>query len=502
MTTALAPAPTGTYKPTDEQQNAVDLYADGKNVTIIAGAGSGKTATLRFLADTAPERKGLYLAFNKSVQVDAQRRFAGTKVEPRTVNSLAYAQYGRQFKRRMDQKYLMPHEKKHALGMVEKKFEMGTTFITWQKVIQLAGQTVETYCRSFRPDIELDMVVLPPTILGPKPHRDQLREVILKYAKLWWQDLMNPDGQIEHSHSPYMKRWSLDYPQLPYDYLLVDEAQDLDGLTRGVLLSQNAETQVITVGDPNQAIYGWRGATNALDDFEGERTFLTQSFRFGDAIAARANFWLALLDSEMRIQGLPGKKSSVWPSTKRRPEAILTRTNGGAISEVIEAQKHGLAVGVAGERKKKELIDLANAALDLQKTGKTRHRELDVFSSWDEVVNYVSEDGAGTEIAALVRVVDSYGAPAVVRAMESTVPTHQADQTVSTVHVAKGLEWFQVRISDDFREPGFDKNTGEQKPLEPEEARLCYVAVTRAERHLDDSGLDWAKTMTGGVGEQ
>lgn len=501
MTTALAPAPAGTYRPTDEQQNAVDLFGSGKNVTIIAGAGSGKTATLRFLADTAPDKRGLYLAFNKSVQVDAERRFHGTGVSARTVNSLAYAAYGQQFRPRMDQKRLMDHEKKRALGMTEKKFEMGTSFVSWQKVIRLAQQTVETFCRSFRPEIEIDMVVIPPTILGPKAHIEALREEVLKYAKLWWQDLMNTNGVIEHSHSPYMKRWSLDLPQLPYDYLLIDEAQDLDGLTRGVLLSQKS-TQAVTVGDPNQAIYSWRGATNALDDFEGERTFLTQSFRFGDAIAERANFWLDLLDADMRIQGLPGKASSVWPSTKRRPEAILTRTNGGAISEIIEAQKHGIAVGVAGERKKAELVALANAALELQSTGKTKHRDLDDFASWDEVIHYVSEDGAGTEIAALVRVVDNYGAPAVVRAMEKTVPLHQADQTVSTVHVAKGLEWFQVRISDDFREPGTDKNTGEQKPLEPEEARLCYVAVTRAERHLDDSGLDWAKTMTGGVGVQ
>lgn len=106
----------------------------------------------------------------------------------------------------------------------------------------------------------------------------------------------------------------------------------------------------------------------------------------------------------------------------------------------------------------------------------------------------MDDDGAESEIAALVRVVDKYGAPAVVRAMEATVPTTEADRTVSTVHVAKGLEWFHVRISDDFREPEFDKRTGEQKPLEAEEARLAYVAVTRAERHLD-----WAKTMTGGV---
>ena len=486
---------TTTYAPTAEQQAAVDAFTTGDNVTIIAAAGSGKTSTLRFLADAAPGKRGLYLAFNRSVADDGKRRFAGTGVQPMTVNQLAYRAYGDASRARMNMKRLYPHEKMRALHM-EKKFPMGTSFVSWQKVLRLTQQTLERFCRSMLPEITIDLVELPPTILGPKSDREALRQRIAEYARLWWADWLNPDGQIEHTHSTYMKRWALDEPQLPYDYILVDEAQDLEPLTRGLMLLQ--DTQVVAVGDPNQAIYGWRGASSALDDFEGKRTYLTTSFRFGDAIAEEANFWLALLESEVRIQGLPGKKSSVWAS-QRRPEAVLTRTNGGAMQEIIDSQRHGMAVGVAGERKKNELVDLAQAALDLQKDGKTKHRELDDFTSWSDVIAFVEEDGAESEIAALVRVVDKYGAPAVVKAMEGTVPTDQADQTVSTVHVAKGLEWFHVRIAGDFREPGTDKNTGEQKPLEAEEARLAYVAVTRAQRHLDASGLDWAKTMTGGV---
>jgi superfamily I DNA/RNA helicase len=481
--------------PTGEQQDAINAFATGENTTIVAGAGSGKTSTLRFIAESAPSKRGLYLAFNRSVAEDGKRRFAGTGVTSMTVNQLAYRAYGDESRARMNQKRLYPHEKMRVLGM-EKKFPMGTTFVSWQKVVRLVGQTVERFCRSMAREITPDMVELPATILGPQRDRDALKARIAEYAQKWWNDLLNPSGTIEHTHSTYMKRWALDEPQLNFDYLLVDEAQDLEPLTRGLLMMQDA--QVVTVGDPNQAIYGWRGASNALDDFGGIRTYLSQSFRFGDAIAEEANFWLALLESDLRIVGLPGKKSSVWKSD-RQPEAVLTRTNGGAMQEIIASQSRGVAVGVAGERKKGELVDLAHAALDLQREGKTKHRDLEDFSSWNDVVAFVEEDGAESEIAALVKVVDKYGAPAVVRAMERTVPAEEADQTVSTVHVAKGLEWFHVRISDDFREPGTDKNTGEQKPLEAEEARLAYVAVTRAQRHLDASGLDWAKTMTGGV---
>ena len=52
---------------------------------------------------------------------------------------------------------------------------------------------------------------------------------------------------------------------------------------------------VILVGDPNQQIYQFRGAVNALHSFDADRTFyLTQSFRFGPEVAFAANCCLDL----------------------------------------------------------------------------------------------------------------------------------------------------------------------------------------------------------------
>jgi MoxR-like ATPase len=45
-----------TFAPTDEQQEALRLFATGKSLAIEAGAGAGKTSTLKLLAEstTAP----------------------------------------------------------------------------------------------------------------------------------------------------------------------------------------------------------------------------------------------------------------------------------------------------------------------------------------------------------------------------------------------------------------------------------------------------------------
>lgn len=474
-----------TYTPTPEQNAAIGAFATGENVAIHAAAGSGKTSTLRFIADSAPGKRGLYLAFNKSVAEDAKRRFAGTGVTPSTVHALAYREFGVQMRHRLNQKFLFWPQKAKIIGAAD-KFPVGSTYLTRQTLVRLAEETVKAFCRSMDKEITPEMSVIPThAILMPREEA-RLRQKVAEMANAYWADWMSPNGGIAASHDCYLKLWSLSEPALDYDYLLVDEAQDLEPLTRGVVALQRA--QVVAVGDENQAIYGWRGAENSLSEFGGIRVNLTTSFRFGDAIADEANLWLDALGSDIRVEGLAGKKSSVHPS-HRTPEAILTRTNGGAIREVLDAQSRGLRVGIAGERKMQELTSLAKAALDLQTKGSTSHRELDVFTSWQDVINYVEDERGDTDIAALVDVVEKHGAQKVLDAVGGTVPASEAEQTVSTAHIAKGLEWFHVRISDDFREPGRDKDTGDRKPMKAEEARLAYVAVTRAMRHLDPGGL-------------
>jgi hypothetical protein len=42
---------------------------------IEAGAGTGKTSTLRLVATTQPRRRALYVAYNKAIASDAKRSF-------------------------------------------------------------------------------------------------------------------------------------------------------------------------------------------------------------------------------------------------------------------------------------------------------------------------------------------------------------------------------------------------------------------------------------------
>ena len=75
------------FKPTLEQDVAIEKFRTGKVIKIAAFAGTGKTSTLLLLADTKHQR-GLYLAFNKSIAQEAREKFPN-HVDCRTTHSIA-----------------------------------------------------------------------------------------------------------------------------------------------------------------------------------------------------------------------------------------------------------------------------------------------------------------------------------------------------------------------------------------------------------------------------
>jgi len=483
------------YPPTDEQHLAIEKYLTGDNLVIEALAGTGKTTALQFIAAAAPARRGLYAAFNKAIAQEAQRRFQGTGVLAKTMHAIAYAEFGAPMQRRLGSRKPVMWSEKASILRINDKYMFAPSdgarvgALSRQQLTRVTTETVNAFLRTAAETITPNLVPVDPKWgnLTPAAER-RLRDTVVQFAGRYWADLQDPNGGLRYTHDAYLKQFQLSRPTLPYDYIMLDEAQDSDPLIIDILRRQQ-HAQIVVVGDRNQAIYGWRGATDSMDAFGGAHVPLTMSFRFGDPIAAVANEWLDLLgtDTALRVRGLPGKPASVWDST-RTPEAVLTRTNGGALQEAVETQMSGVPTGIAGERKAKELRDLAQAARDLKEKGSTRHPELEPFNSWGDVVAYAeSEDGG--DLKPFVDIVEKVGAHQVVQVVDSCVPVERARTVVSTAHVAKGLEWKHVRISDDFRDPGDRK--GVPKPIPAEEARLAYVAVTRAYRHLDRRGFAW-----------
>jgi AAA domain/UvrD-like helicase C-terminal domain len=472
--------------PTPEQQAILDAAGTGGTVAISAAAGSGKTSTLRMVAAARPKTRMLYVAFNKAIQREAETSFP-SNVTCKTAHALAYAAFGKPMRDRLNGPRMTGRDNAQVLGITRPLGSDAERFFKEPTLASMAMGMVARFCSSDSPAITLRHFRAPEGLTEAEERH--IAAYLLPYAIRAWQDLTaGPAGKLKPSHDVYLKQWALSHPPLAgWEVILYDEAQDADPCIAGVVESQR-HAQLIAVGDSAQAIYGWRGAGDFLGrvDADHRRLRLTQSWRFGAAVADEANTWLGVVGTDLRVVGNPNRDSTL--DTLDTPDAVLCRSNGGTIQQLLDAHHKGVRVHLVGEGK--EMLALAQAAERMQDGRPAAHPELIAFTTWQEVVDYAENDPGGSDLAVAVQMIERYGPSDVMRAINGAVSADRAELRVSTAHKSKGLEWDRVRITSDFREP-LDKATGQPLPIPREDAMLAYVALTRAKLVLDTGGLGW-----------
>ena len=477
------------FTPTSEQAQALDLFSSGASLAIEAGAGTGKTSTLKLLA-ASTGRRGQYVAFNKAIVGEAGAKMPGT-VTCSTAHSLAFRAVGRQYadrlqnSRRMRSVDIAARLRINAVDVDPIEGDKAK-IISSSFLAGLAMTAVRRFCQSADMEIGAKHV---PYIEGIDPIIDGKRTFVqnnlvarslVPALQRAWDDLMNESGSLPFSHDHYLKAWHLSGPKIGADYILFDEAQDANPVMVAIV-SQQDHAQLVWVGDSQQQIYTFTGAVNALAAVPADsRTFLTQSFRFGPAIAEVANGILGRIEgAELRIVGTPSIASVVGPSAD--PDAILTRTNATAVRTVLAEQASGGRPALVGGGD--DIARFARGAQELQTHGFTDHPDLACFSDWGEVRRYVSEDEQGGDLRLNVSLVEDFGVEVILDALDKTVREADATVIVSTAHKSKGREWSSVQIAGDFP-------TSDSGRLGDEELRLLYVACTRARRELDISAVE------------
>lgn len=474
---------------TAEQEAICDSYVRGvPRLVIQARAGTGKTTTLKALANAAPTRRILYMAFNKAVVLDAKAAMP-RNVKCSTAHGLAFAAIGKDYEHRFASARMSSAQNARILGL--RSFNVTSTHGE-TKVLQptqlasMVTSATQRYAITADPAITIDHIGAVDTL--DEATNARLAKFLFPYVLTAWDDLTRTDGRLRYFQGVYLKMWQLTHPRLRFDVIMFDEAQDADPLMADVVNRQYA--QAVIVGDSHQSIYAFRGAVDALKMFSTEHEgTLSQSWRFGPAIAEVANRVLGMLpgDPGIPLKGNPGMDSRL--DLLDTPDAILCRSNAQAISEVMKAQAAGTSVHLVGNSGK-DVLRFAKAADELMgPDGATAHPELSCFSSWSEVVSYVEEDELGVELALMVKLVEDFGTEAIREALDEAnlARAEDADLIVSTAHQAKGREWPTVRLASDFP-TGLDK-AGEPCDVDPEELRLLYVAVTRAREVLDISAV-------------
>lgn len=239
----------------------------------------------------------------------------------------------------------------------------------------------------------------------------------------------------------------------------------------------------------------WRGAINIMDRFDGEELPLSQSWRFGEAIAAEADKWLVHTGTRTRVKGNPAMDSRVTDVKLDVPHAILCRTNGGVMGNAVELMDRGLSVAVAGGAS--QIVSFAYAAGKLMRGQQVTDRELMAFKDWSELVAFTEEPG-GRDLKPMVNMIKTHGVGGVLDICNAMVDEMKGDPdvVVSTAHKSKGREWHVVQVGDDFTPPPGVKDpfTGDSSPgpVIRTDAMLNYVTVTRARNLLSRGSLRYA----------
>jgi hypothetical protein len=405
-----------TFAPTDEQQEALRLFATGKSLAIEAGAGAGKTSTLKLLAESTP-RRGQYIAFNKAIVEEAKLKMPSS-VAASTAHSLAYRNIVSRNKWMADR---LRHSARMKSTEIASRLRIEQMNITLQDgsfrrlhASYLAGvamRGVIRFCQSadLEPDAShvpyIDGIDLPP---GARDNNRIVAKALVAPMRRAWADITDPDGTLPFRHDHYLKLWHLSGPKINADYILFDEAQDANPVLVDIV-RQQTHAQLVWVGDSNQQIYSFTGAINALASVGAEQTAtLSQSFRFGPAIADIANRCLEGLKAPLRLTGtdtIPSRVAEL--ETSPDGSVILSRTNAAAVRELL-AQRSAGKRGPPGRRRPRG---------HRLRQGRPRphgarlhsHPELACFGSWGEVQTYVEQDEQGGDLRLLVSLIDDFG---------------------------------------------------------------------------------------------
>jgi len=484
---------------TEEQ---IAIIRSTGDIRINAVAGSGKTTTIIEYAASRPAgSKLLYLAFNKSVRLEAVKKFEARglyNVKVETAHSLAYRHIVYSYGYNVRANSYKTYEIVDLLEL-SSTGEKHAEYILANHI----GRFLSYFCNSEKPKVQ-DLNYL--DIIQDDTARGFVGKHYTAIENGARQILARMDkGAIDITHDFYLKKFQLSDPVLPYDYILFDEGQDASEVMLDVFLKQKA-TKVI-VGDTHQQIYGWRHAVNSLEKTNFKTFHLSASFRFPQDIARLASDILSWKKNfhDFNPVGITGLGSDTREVTK----ATIARTNLGLLLKAIEYvtdHRKGQRIYFEGNISSYTYADDGASLYDVlnlynNHRERIRDKVIQSMKDMDELEEYI-EKTEDVQLSMMAEVVKEYG-DEIFDIIKSLKDLHiegddksQANMVFSTVHRAKGMEYDVVYLVDDFiTEERLEKLKTQEKgqPLQiakwNEEINLLYVAVTRAKYQLYIPGV-------------
>jgi len=468
-----------TITPTAEQLRIIEAAtADDTNLIIEARAGAAKTTTLIMLAEALSGKNILSLAFNAKIR-DEMRERMPANVRAMTLNGIGYAAWrefcGERCRVNERKNYSLLRAEIESLSRAEQE-EAWEYFSETLKAIaqaKLVGYPGPRIGQGVKPLTDAATFYDENLLFEATPLQRQLIDTVCMKS---WQATLR--GELDFDDmllGPAICGVSFDH----YDVVLVDEAQDLSPINH-VLLRKicRFRTRLIAVGDPCQAIYGFRGADETSMKtlkkiFDCTTYRLTTSFRCSQAVIENAR-WRApdMRWPDWAKPGLILRPTSWTAADIPDGSAILCRNNAPLFNIGLRLLAAGRYPEFAGRN------ILKNLAGKMKKIGKPQlpqEKALSAVEMWKEAeLKRIRDAALVLDIAECMRLfireTETLGdAIALVLALEGRSGAIQ----LMTGHRAKGLEFETVFFLDHklCRSDGQDPN-------------IRYVIETRAKDKL------------------
>lgn len=475
-----------------------------RGIALDAKAGTGKTTALvaaaeALLCGTGRRPKVLVLCFNNSVQKELQARL------PQGAVARTFHTFGREI---IDASGIaVSFNQKRAYAWLEANYSQAKrTHYALSSMLQLARDLGVGLPGGIPATEEVFLEILREFDVRISKNFDKAQ--VVRVALRAFADLsrLRPGGQYDFADMIYQPNHLPDECFPRYDYVFVDEAQDMAPAQMALVSRLYALGAVVALaGDPRQAIYGWRGAgvrsfDLAVQEYDAQVLPLTVTWRCGQAIVEQAQRLVPQIEAPPDAhEGEVGNRllcaADLGPG-----DAVLCRNNAPLMAlalDLVEDEVQGHRKGAPKVRMLGK--DLSSAALGtLDRAGRLGRTLDDGLRALAGMARELYEDRPVT----LSRVLDEVEtarrvATSAARLYPDETPRAAAGAVLhrifadarggtvdfATIHGAKGLEWDRVVLLAPNKLPS-------QSALRlggwtlSQELNLAYVGITRAKHVL------------------
>jgi DNA helicase II / ATP-dependent DNA helicase PcrA len=453
-----------------------DNVANGTGHTVVnAVAGSGKTTTIvEALTHIPAGCRTLFVAFNKSIAEELKKR-APRGVEVSTLHSYGLRTITKTLGRLRIDASRVDDFVRAMHGNDSKTWDMRRDLA---KTVSLAkGQLAADEAQI---DAIIDDFGIESAQNGARAKFVQdVMKILLQCTEV------SADGRIDFDDMIWLPV-VLELTQTKFDRVFIDETQDLNrAQIEMALRAVKPGGRICAVGDPRQAIYGFRGADstavdNVVTRLKATVLPLSVCYRCCKAVISEAQTVVPGIESAPDAE--EGSVTEVMVRDMKRGaragDFILSRTNAPLISLCMYFIKEGRPANIQGRDVgaslaafvRKSKAPSVEALRDYVETWRNvecarlaaKHRDTQAVEDRAECLLALSEDAASVD--------------GVLNSIEQLFADKDSSQRIvlSSTHKAKGLERDRVWLL---------QSTYMRRP-EPEEVNLYYVAVTRARKTL------------------